>query len=454
MTTVLLVPLSPHVPGNGLALRARAWQQVLGDDDVITVVVPVAGPGRSDLGDMVARPATIERDDVPRLARGVTRTLGRSIAAEIERDHDITSADLIVCVRSYLSRCALGLRDVLGGRLVVDLDDDDVTFFEESGDVEESARFAALIEPLWAEADLLMSASGFGGTAMMPNSVVLPNSVVPHADERSAGPRTIVLVGNMGYQPNADGALWFIESVLPEVERSLPDVRLRVVGPGSERIPMFGEGFVDDVAEVYGSANVAVAPLLRGSGTRVKIIEAWAFGVPVVSTTVGAAGLGAEEGENILTADSPMDFARAVISVLTDSDLAVRLAAAGRAKVERSYDREAVVASTREILTTRPTGLILQQAPGLHVVETDGGLIVLEIMSGSVHDLDANAAVVFALVDGVSSADDIAGMVAEAFGLGEPPHAIVDATLRDLIARGLVVRSRSVLEMGNAVSGC
>lgn len=450
MTTVLLAPISPHVPGNGLALRARAWQQILGDDDVVTVVVPVAGPARSDLGDVVARPATIERDDVPRLARGVTRTLGRGIAAEIERDHEITSVDLIVCVRSYLSRCALGLRDVLGGRLVIDLDDDDVTFFEESGDREESLRFTTLIEPLRSEADVLMSASGFGETAMMPNSVVLPTLPVERPDRGA----TIVLVGNMGYQPNVDGALWFIESVLPDIERVLPDVRLRIVGPGSDRIPTFGEGFVEDVGGVYSSASVAVAPLLTGSGTRVKIIEAWAFGVPVVATTIGAAGLGAQDGENVLLADSATDFAQAVTSVLTDSSLAARLATAGRARVEESYDREVVVASTREVVTMPVARLALHQAPGLHIVEADDGLIVLEIRSGAVHDLDANASVVFALVDGVSSVDDIAGMVAEAFGLPESPLAIVEAALRDLITRGLVVRSRSVLEMENAVSGC
>jgi glycosyltransferase involved in cell wall biosynthesis len=92
----------------------------------------------------------------------------------------------------------------------------------------------------------------------------------------------------------------------------------------------------DAIAEI-ATARAAVVPLLSGSGTRFKIIEAWAAGTPVISTTIGAEGLGATPGEHLLIADSPADFAAATTSVLNDQPLADRLAAAGRRLYESKF---------------------------------------------------------------------------------------------------------------------
>src|SRR5260221_2819597 len=93
-----------------------------------------------------------------------------------------------------------------------------------------------------------------------------------------------------------------------------------------------------EVEPYWARAQVFVVPLLAGGGMRVKILDAWAQGLPIVSTTIGAEGLAYRAGENILIADAPDEFARAVLSILQNPDLARRLAAAGRSTVDQYYD--------------------------------------------------------------------------------------------------------------------
>jgi glycosyltransferase involved in cell wall biosynthesis len=97
-------------------------------------------------------------------------------------------------------------------------------------------------------------------------------------------------------------------------------------------------GYVENVEPFWARSQVFIVPLHAGGGMRVKILDAWAQGLPVVSTTVGAEGLHYQNGENILIADTPEAFAQAVLAVLRDPGLAGRLAAAGRQNVEQHYD--------------------------------------------------------------------------------------------------------------------
>ena len=97
-------------------------------------------------------------------------------------------------------------------------------------------------------------------------------------------------------------------------------------------------GFVDDLTGLYKKCRCAVAPILRGSGTRIKILEAMAAGIPVVSTTIGAEGIDANEAEHLLVADNPGDFANAVLLVISDDELALRLSKNARNLVKRKYD--------------------------------------------------------------------------------------------------------------------
>lgn len=156
----------------------------------------------------------------------------------------------------------------------------------------------------------------------------------------------IVFVGSAEWYPNRDAVRFFVDEILPEIRSAVPDVLLTWVGAVSGPIRReFGSvegvaltGRVDDVRPYVGRAACVVVPLRAGSGTRLKILEAWAHRKAVVSTSIGCEGLQAEDGENLLVRDEPRAFAAAVTEVLTDSDLRRSLGERGYATMERLYD--------------------------------------------------------------------------------------------------------------------
>lgn len=162
--------------------------------------------------------------------------------------------------------------------------------------------------------------------------------------------RTLVFLGAMNYQPNEDAALYFAESILPLIRERLPGVRLVVAGksPSPQLRALHNgrdllvTGYVEDKNQLFTSCTAFVVPLRIGGGTRLKILEAMAFGKPVVSTTLGCEGINVTSGENILVADSPQDFAATCIDLLADETQRQALGRAGRELVERSYRWEAI----------------------------------------------------------------------------------------------------------------
>jgi glycosyltransferase involved in cell wall biosynthesis len=178
---------------------------------------------------------------------------------------------------------------------------------------------------------------------------VVPNGVdcSHYAPPADAPPRRGVLyVGNFENLPNVDAIEHLAAEIWPLVRSRVPGARLDVVGANvSDRVRRFdGEdgisvlGEVADLRAAYHGHQVMVAPIRAGSGTRLKILEAFAAGIPVVSTTLGAEGIAAEHGTHLLLADTAADFARAVERVLTDSALAESLARAAAALVRSRYD--------------------------------------------------------------------------------------------------------------------
>ena len=185
-----------------------------------------------------------------------------------------------------------------------------------------------------------------------PPFVVIPICVdtqAIHSRPRAATPG-ILFLGGMHWPPNAEGVRWFAEAILPAIRASEPGARLLAVGrqpPPSLRQPAVAKlieapGYVEDAEPYWARSQVFVVPLRAGGGMRVKILDAWAQGLPVVSTTIGAEGLTYRQGESILIADTPADFAQAVVRILRDAGLAARLAAGGRANVEQHYDWQRV----------------------------------------------------------------------------------------------------------------
>jgi glycosyltransferase involved in cell wall biosynthesis len=158
------------------------------------------------------------------------------------------------------------------------------------------------------------------------------------------------MVGNFTYGPNIDGATWFADAVLPH----LPEPwTLELVGPGSATFSslarVVGHGAVDDVTEHYEACDVVVAPVLAGSGTRVKVLEAFAHRRPLVATTIAVDGLGVLPETHALIADDPISFARAVSRCGSD-DLARPLVDAAARLVADTYDRAKIQGRAAELL--------------------------------------------------------------------------------------------------------
>jgi len=158
-------------------------------------------------------------------------------------------------------------------------------------------------------------------------------------------PNTMLFLGSFRHGPNQEALAWFISRVLPSVTRRLPEARLVVVGsdpPPPHSLPEASNielvGFVEDVREPLGRYAVFLCPILSGSGVRVKLLEAFAAGIPVVSTTVGAEGLTRCDGEICALADDPETFADRVIELLANTAKARAMAERARADVVAGRD--------------------------------------------------------------------------------------------------------------------
>jgi glycosyltransferase involved in cell wall biosynthesis len=193
------------------------------------------------------------------------------------------------------------------------------------------------------------------------NCAVLPNAVPPARKPVGGAARPVILlVGLFSYEPNADSAEFLVREVLPLLREEVPDVEVRLVGRSTRRVAALGGpnvrviGEVEDLGAEYRNAAVVVAPVRVGSGTRVKIIEALAHGVPVVATPLGAAGLGVRDRVHCLLAQTPEELAAACRELLYDVDLGRRLSAAGIALHKESFSTDAFNRRIQNIVAAAP----------------------------------------------------------------------------------------------------
>jgi glycosyltransferase involved in cell wall biosynthesis len=199
-----------------------------------------------------------------------------------------------------------------------------------------------------------------------PNVSVIHNGAdIPEMCTRRQGAGRVLFVGSLSYAPNVHGMQWFLSNVWPVVRRQVPTAALDLVGrgPTADLLQSHGRegisvhGVVKDVTPFYESATVSVVPLLAAGGTRLKILESLAREVPVVSTTIGAFGLGTRKEHGVLLADHPEIFAKRCIDALQNPAALQASARNGREWVRQHYDwrviREQVARLAQSIVSAK-----------------------------------------------------------------------------------------------------
>jgi glycosyltransferase involved in cell wall biosynthesis len=173
--------------------------------------------------------------------------------------------------------------------------------------------------------------------------------------QRKPGSKAIFTLGTLHYPPNADGIRWFLQQVLPLIRQQVPDASLTIAGknppedflelarqnPGWIRVT----GYVPDLKPYLEQSALVVVPVRAGGGMRVRILEAFAYGMPVVTTTVGLEGISATTDREVIVADAPADFAERVVQLLKDESLQSLLSEKGRLLAETRYDWQVVLSA-------------------------------------------------------------------------------------------------------------
>jgi hypothetical protein len=438
----LVSPIGPQHEGNGLAHRARQWSEALRAlGDLTTVVVPISGPYYSAADHVCLAPSPpVHNGALPKLATAVPIAAANDLRARLD------PFDVVVSFRSYVAPLAVALCSA-ESRLVIDFDDDDGAFLDSCGDHAEAARFRTLTRWVAPYAHVVVSATASmlktGALAGHHNRRLLANcvSVPDDLERRPVGSRAVV-VGNFGYAPNLEGVSWFMREVVPLVQVACPDFTCDVVGPQSEVISTQGLGFVDDIASVYASADIAVVPVLHGSGSRIKALEAWAHGVPVVGTTVGLDNLGAVDNENAVIRDEPASMAAAIVALMGDPAARRQLGVAGRNHVRDNFSTltsdgviGAVIAECSDV--DDGAGRVVL-AGHLGVTEVDDGMAIFDPMLGMAHHLNSVAAIAATMADGTRTRDSVIDEVERLLSEVEQSREAAQSAVDLLIDRHLL----------------
>jgi glycosyltransferase involved in cell wall biosynthesis len=176
--------------------------------------------------------------------------------------------------------------------------------------------------------------------------------------QRDRNASHIVHIGTMYWPPNIDGMMWFLENVLPLIYARLPGNPCDIIGARPpQQLVDFGKnhpgvnvtGYVVDPTAYLQKAAVMVVPLRAGGGMRVKILNALAQGMPIVSTTLGCEGIQVEHEKHLLIADTPEDFAKETLRLIENPELAQHLGEAGRQLIQEKYDYRTACASLERI---------------------------------------------------------------------------------------------------------
>jgi glycosyltransferase involved in cell wall biosynthesis len=381
----------PHPTRDGLAIRNYHLLDALASEFRVRAFA-LSDPGRAYAGEA---PEGVSVEEIPQTTRRVRRALAaagslishRSYSERLYRSEALErrlaeaaaseKPAWIVAHSYHVAPAALSV----GAPVWIDFHNRDSEIWTRTGETARSALTRAFarsqagrVEGL--ERELLARTAGVScvsdrdaaalRAAGGPDPIVVPNGVdlARYAFRTAASSEELVFfVGDLSWPPNAEGARWLRERVWPILKRLRPAARAEVLGrdaPASlaatsaDDFRLLGEG--GDTRPYWARAAVAVVPLLAGGGSRLKILEAAASGVPVVSTAVGAEGLEFVAEREIAIRDEPQAFAEAVARLLGDPGAARSQATAARARVEALYDWKRIGSRFARALAERAGG--------------------------------------------------------------------------------------------------
>jgi glycosyltransferase involved in cell wall biosynthesis len=326
------------VPVSGPAIE-WSWAGSLARS--VTIVPPVdastaAGHLTRQLADATLRARFEQTAPLPARVIEAPPTLAEGVSRELAGRSRRPLAVLVL--RGYLAPfgCTLASR-LAADRVVVDLDDDDELFARSIGAHEEADAIARVARVWLPDVDLVCVAAEGEARAIAARYglravVTLPNAVRPPlaAPAPPPGEGRLLFVGNLTYGPNVEAARVLVNEILPIVQRDHPGVSVDLVGrhagTRSSAADVRVHGSVADLEPHYRAADLVVAPLRHGGGTRIKVLEAFAHERPVVATPVAVSGLAVRDGHDLLLGESPAELAHAITALLDDRQLGRRLA--------------------------------------------------------------------------------------------------------------------------------
>lgn len=355
---LFVCPVVPALGGNGLAIRCGMTLEALADAYRVSLLaVPLYAPFDQPVPEyfrnLCERSACVQPEQAPAVYR----------SAQFDAVH-FYRLSAFPFARPYFGESGSRFRSL-------DLDDIEsrtrrgiAALYRANGDAprgdaaEASARRHEMLEGLvfrMVDRVSVCSANDRGlilsrcpaAVVVWPNVVRPPTACAP----RGAGVFRFLFIGTLGYYPNHDAVLWFCSTILPLIARSAPmPFALDIAGSGaSEHLKAAAEasgahllGQIPDLQPAYDAAHAVIAPVRAGGGTRIKILEAFSYGRPVVATPLGIEGIEAAPEEHALVCESPEAFAAGCIRLMTDWELGERLARNARSLWSRLYSYEAL----------------------------------------------------------------------------------------------------------------
>lgn len=180
---------------------------------------------------------------------------------------------------------------------------------------------------------------------------------VPELQSITSAP-TILFLGGYGYLPNIEAANFLVEQIWPYIYSIMPEASLIIAGGGSECLRSYSKGllgveftgFVEDLEAFYRRSRIVCCPIFAGGGTRVKIIEAAAYGKPIVANAIAIEGINLKNGQEFIQCETPKQFAEACLKLLKNDDLCEQLGTNARLVATQQYDRVAIVEGIRQTI--------------------------------------------------------------------------------------------------------